>query len=226
MKTEIKEIISELSSDKTKFTLSGTTTLKTKFDISPQEFINYAELDLSSNYDHNIVNALSNAKRALDSQLDTLLVCLGYYGISQKKYWSFPKKIDLINELGIIAPRVLRKINKQRNLLEHQFIKPKVEVVEDFLDITLLFIGSTDRFTLNFRNIIHLKNPDQKKLYVIENNYVKEEINIHIYKTEKEFDFPYLEPEKIENELISSNSYNHKDADYNELLKFYLVFMK
>ncbi|MBC8757124.1 hypothetical protein H2O64_20795 [Kordia sp. YSTF-M3] len=226
MNQEIKNILSELNSDKTEFSLLGTTTLKTNFDISPQEFIKYAELDLSSNYEHNIVNALSNAKRALDSQLDSLLVCLGYYGISQKKYWSFPKKIDLINELGIIAPRVLRKINKQRNLLEHQFIKPDEESVEDFLDITLLFIASTDRFTLKFANIIHLKNIEQKKLYVIENNYVEEKLNVHIYKTEKQFSLAYLEPEKIENELISTNSYNHKDIDYDELLKFYLTYLK
>ncbi|WMI68205.1 hypothetical protein [Mangrovimonas sp. YM274] len=222
----IKKILEELKADNTKFLISGSTSLKTEFDISPQEFIKFAEIDLSSEYEHNIVNALSNAKRALDCQLDSLLLCFGYYTLSQKKFWSFPKKIDLINELGIIAPRVLKKINKQRNLLEHQFIKPNQESVEDFLDITLLFIASTDRFTLKFTHLIHLRNIGLGKVYVILNNYFQEELNIYVYKTDGDMDLLPTEIDKIENELIEKMSFKNSDSEYKDLLKFYLEFSK
>jgi len=118
----------------------------TKFETMPSEFIAFAEKDLQSNFDHRFINALSNAKRALDCQADRLLKLLGYYPESQAKFWGFPKKIALIQEFDIIAPRILNKINRVRNLMEHQYIKPNSEQVEDFIDIVSLFVASTDLY--------------------------------------------------------------------------------
>ena len=124
--------------------------IDTSFETMPSEFINYAELDLQSSLEHKYINALSNAKRALDCQADRLLKLFGYYKQSQEKYWGFPRKIELIQKFEIIAPRVLNKINKTRNLMEHQYIKPEPNQVEDFLDVVLLFIASTEIYVSNF----------------------------------------------------------------------------
>ena len=51
---------------------SGVETIKTKFDISPGKFLKFAEYNLTAKYDHCLVNSLSNTKRAIDCQLDTL----------------------------------------------------------------------------------------------------------------------------------------------------------
>jgi hypothetical protein len=47
--------------------------IETGFEISPSEFLKFADSDLTAKYDHHLVNSLSNSKRAIDSQLDSLL---------------------------------------------------------------------------------------------------------------------------------------------------------
>lgn len=122
--------------------------IKTDFEISPSDFLKYAEDDLASSSAHKYINALSNAKRSLDCQLDTLLIGFGFYGIAKKGYWGFPKKIELLKTLGLLAPRVLSKINRTRNLMEHEFKSPDPEKVEDFIDIVSLFLAATVKYTL------------------------------------------------------------------------------
>ncbi|MGN7989964.1 hypothetical protein ACTJKC_21650 [Pedobacter sp. 22226] len=141
----------------------GDEVIDTSFDTMPSEFIGFAEIDLQSEFEHKYINALSNAKRALDCQADRLLKLFGFYKESQDKFWGFPKKIGLIQEFDLIAPRVLNKINKTRNLMEHQYIKPKPDQVEDFIDIGALFIASTDHYVTHFRkNVEYINETDAK----------------------------------------------------------------
>lgn len=210
---ETRDILDELNFETTSVLSTSYGTLETPFDISPQNFIKYAEIDLTSDYEHNIINALSNSKRALDCQLDTLLFAFGYYRVSQKEFWSFPKKIELISELGIIAPRVLHKVNRQRNLLEHQFIKPNKETVEDFLDIAMLFIASTDRYSLKFITTINFSNTALKKSILLTNKYSEELFEIKIREKNASGEFK-ADP------LI--HLVHYKDPDYKLLLKEYL----
>ena len=84
MNQELNEIMSQISHAETSSSMKMSDDLKTDFEILPQDFISYAEVDLTSSYEHNIINALSNSKRALDCQLDILLLSFGYYKKSQK----------------------------------------------------------------------------------------------------------------------------------------------
>lgn len=121
-------------------------TIITNFDISPSKFLKFAEYDLTANYDHCLVNSLSNTKRAIDCQLDSLLIAFGLSG--RAKRWRFPQKIEYLNSVGIISPRILNKINKKRNLLEHEYKYPNKEEVEDALDVALLFVNYTNKYIL------------------------------------------------------------------------------
>lgn len=217
---EIDQIISEILDPRTSSYMKMSDDLKSDFDILPQDFINYAQIDLASDYEHNIINALSNSKRALDCQLDILLLSFGYYKKSQKDQWSFPKKIDLINELGLIAPRVLKKINKQRNLLEHQFVRPKRENVEDFLDITMLFIASTDRYSLIFHPEVWLRNKSFDRKYGIFSDYKNCKLKIDIYPYEK----GALKTDT--KDKLKSFELAPSEKEYNEVLKAYLNYCK
>lgn len=119
-------------------------TVEPGFDISPEDFLKFAEHDLLAKYDHHFVNSLSNIKRAIDSQLDSLLIG---FGLSERaKKWNFPTKIDYLNSIGVISPRILNKINKRRNLLEHEYKNPNQEEVEDALDVAILFVKYTDKY--------------------------------------------------------------------------------
>ena len=116
------------------------------FEIKPHDFLNYAQSDLEMNDQHNLVNCLSNCKRAIECQVDGLLFSLGLFEKSKKKGWNFHKKIEILNQLGIVSPRILKKINKHRNLLEHGYLRPDPEKVEDAVDIAILFLNYTDKY--------------------------------------------------------------------------------
>jgi len=117
------------------------------FEIDANQFRGFAIEDSKTDSVHGRVNALSNIKRAIECRIDELLYFYCLYIKSKRENWNFPKKIEILGELGIIAPRILTKINQQRNLLEHEYINPSPENVDDALDVAILFLGYTDIFT-------------------------------------------------------------------------------
>ncbi len=110
------------------------------FEINSDKFLKIAEIDLANSNTHGLVNALSNAKRAIDCQTDKVLACFGL--LSRR---NFPQKMDLLRSMGIVAPRIVTKVVKARNYLEHEYIVPEQEQVEDAIDIANLFVISLDR---------------------------------------------------------------------------------
>lgn len=113
-----------------------------KVSLLPRDFLNYAIEDSTSlENEKNRVNCLSNSKRATDSQIDRLVWALGFLPLARKQRWNVPKKIGFINDMGLVAPRILRRLNKLRNRLEHEYATPSKREVEDALDVTMLFIS-------------------------------------------------------------------------------------
>lgn len=119
--------------------------LEYAFDIQPSEFIKYAEFDIQQDSTHGLVNALSNAKRAIDCQVDTVLGCFGL--LSRR---NFPQKMKILNSMGMVTPRIVNKVVKARNYLEHEFKKPERGQVEDAVGIATLFCVSLDKALRNF----------------------------------------------------------------------------
>lgn len=128
----------------------GKTDINPPFQIKPRDFLKYAEKDLEIKNEQYGINCLSNCKRAIESQIDTLLFVFGLNEKQKKDRWNFPKKIEILNLSGIISPRILIKINKLRNTLEHEYLQPDLEKVEDAVDITNLFLNYTDKYLKNF----------------------------------------------------------------------------
>lgn len=108
-------------------------------------FVNYAENDLSYDSESGNVNALSNAKRAIDCQVEQLINLLGL-----KKEKSFPKKLEGMKSIGLIAPRIIEKVNRTRNMLEHEFVHPDRSQTEDAVDVATLFVKLTNGILYNF----------------------------------------------------------------------------
>jgi hypothetical protein len=178
--------------------------IETNFEISPEDFLTYAEYDLTAKYDHHLVNSLSNTKRAIDSQLDSLLIG---FGLSERlKKLNFPKKIEFLNNIGVISPRILTKINRKRNLLEHEYKNPSEEEVEDALDVAILFINYTNKYlfqAITYLSIIY-EDDEGRDLNSIELDWINGELI---------FSFPPLG----ENVVIKADQTN-----YEQYLKFYL----
>lgn len=148
MNYDLTSLLKLLGNPDARPTMSFVEGIQKPFALSPEDFIRFSESDLSeSNLDHKYINALSNAKRALDCELECLLLTIGL----GNKRLDFVKKMAMVQSLGLVTPRILRKINRLRNLLEHQFIKPEPEQVSDALDTVILFVGYIDALMLNFK---------------------------------------------------------------------------
>ena len=216
---EIKEFLELMDDPDLISTGSSSAPVNTDFEIKPTDFLEFAENDLMSDYSHKDINALSNGKRALDCQLDSLLVAFNLYSVAQRHRWSFPKKVEVVNDLGIVAPRVLKKINKIRNLMEHEFARPNSEQISDFIDIAALFFAATDKYIYNLMyystfQIIRGRDSENWKFYcegTIQLDLEKVIIDLALYK-----DGTRQEIQQIE--------VKNDDKDYIKLLAKYLTF--
>ncbi|PKM75040.1 MAG: hypothetical protein CVU92_03445 [Firmicutes bacterium HGW-Firmicutes-17] len=158
------------------------------FEILPEEFLELSEADLVKESKGALINSLTNAKRGIDCQVDMILSCYGYKFSRMKIY----DKFDLINSLGITAPRIIQKVRNQRNLLEHEYKNPKYELVEEAVDISLLFIGATN-YNLNFYpSYYYVQNPKKqhkkgllKNCFYVDYNREKYTISIRFYDSKE-----------------------------------------
>ena len=91
--------------------------------------------------------------------------------------------------------------------MEHEFIKPDPEKVEDFVDIATLFVGSTDRFLMNYLSLIEskLEKPGRAVNYEL---IPEEGIRVYI------FDFTDFDDVKEEGGEIFEKTFTIKDEGY------------
>lgn len=129
-----------------------TTAIDVPYDIRPREYLNFASEDYKDNKDsiRSRINALSNAKRALHRQIDLVTKIFGISKLTTKRYFDFPHKLEFCSKCGIVGPQILLKLNKQRNSVEHDYYFPSPSEVEDFIDITELFLAATENILENF----------------------------------------------------------------------------
>jgi hypothetical protein len=117
--------------------------------LRPRDFLEFAIRDLESDSDvRGLVNCLTNCKRAIDAQVEQLIRRLGFAPAARRERWNIPRKLQFIEESGILAPRILKRINVIRNKLEHEFHRPSRREVEDALDVATLFVSYSELVSL------------------------------------------------------------------------------
>jgi hypothetical protein len=114
------------------------------FEIDAQNFLEFAKKDSEGEDLRSCVNALGNVKRAIECRIDSILCVYCLQKKSEKEGWDFPKKIEIIEQLGIVAPSILKRINKKRNELEHRYVRPTPDEVADGRDVAKLFLAYTE----------------------------------------------------------------------------------
>ena len=116
------------------------------YDIGPWEFQSFARQDLEDDSERGRINALSNAKRAIECRVDELLTLFNFRPFSSLRRWGLPYKMQVIKTFGVSAPDVLTNyISSKRNLLEHEYTRSKSpEETRHLADITELFLSATD----------------------------------------------------------------------------------
>lgn len=127
-------------------------------DVDPYEFLLLAEEDWERGGSAAELNAITNAKRAIVAQMDQALLSFGYPATS----WNIPKKIETLKSLGLVAPRILRRVASTRNLLEHEYRRPSKDEIEDAIDLAALFVASIKPILTPFGDEFFVGNSDEQ----------------------------------------------------------------
>ncbi len=136
--------------------LGGGSFTLTELKTSPVDFLSLAEEDFERGGLPALINATTNAKRAIVCQLDQLLISFGYPSFE----WNVPKKIEQLRALGLLAPSLLRKVVKMRNVLEHEYEAPDLQAVEESLDVASLFVMSASAMFIPFDDVLEFSLPE------------------------------------------------------------------
>ena len=163
----------------------------------------------------NLINSLSNIKRSINCQIDQILFVFGFLESPKRERWSFPKKVKFIKDIGITTPEIIEKINRKRNLLEHEYVIPSDEDVSDAIGIAELFIESVKPIFIRYYKDLEVHD-DSKGIGFpcIHFNFDYEK---HLFK---------VAYEKEEGSEIEEVEYNHKHQDYLKIVEYYIKFLK
>jgi hypothetical protein len=117
------------------------------YDISSSEFLSFVRQDLEEYSEKGRINALSNAKRAIECRVDEILTLSNLKSFSSRHRWGLLYKLEVLKKLGVVAPpQLIRSITSKRNLLEHEYVRPSREETINFAGITELFLSATDKY--------------------------------------------------------------------------------
>lgn len=122
------------------------------------------------------MNALSNAKRAIDCQTDSHICAiklspnelqkqLGKVAIASLAAFTRDQKRPLtfrvLESLGVVTPGIVDRVREIRHLLEHEYKKPTRMQVRDAIDIASLYVSALEGSMNSFLENVHLQIGDR-----------------------------------------------------------------
>ena len=220
------ELIEKLKASKTIVLTAKQQQIDIEFDVKPLDSLRQAEKDWE---DKVYTNCLSNSKRALDGQVNSILIALGFKNKTKK---DVPSKLTFLTNLGITAPRILAKINSVRNLLEHEFKMPSNDTVDDFLSITTMFITSTNHYMTSFTTHFTIANENEGIHVNVYHDYKNCQMNLddqRLYDNGKHLNIARYLKGSLDrennfkgdiNENVKTIVLDNTNDEYKELIKF------
>lgn len=182
------------------------------YEITPKDFLRYAQIDLHENNTKGKVGVISNLKRALDCELDMFFEAINLKGIFNKYNLKFERKTQFLSDIGMFPNKSVNKLNQIRNRMEHQFTIPSVDDLEVYYELIW--------------NIIEIVNLNLQLMTM-------GEVEATIKKNEEEFYFS--DSYDVENRSFRFRIHNdnkeyqltislNRQDDYEEFTKAFLVF--
>lgn len=113
----------------------------TDTEVTAEQYLQFAAQDLGDSLERGAVNALGNVKRALHQTVDTLLQ--GYGLLARNRRLPFPLKLELIDAAGLFSLSILKTLNDERNLVEHDYRVPAHARAREALDVVRLWLLAT-----------------------------------------------------------------------------------
>jgi len=109
----------------------------------PNDYLGFAIADFTDGSKRGLVNAFGNAKRALHFQIDILLHQYGLFKHFGKS--NFPTKLQLLDDIGILPINIMRNLNVERNLIEHEYDTPSNSRVAEAIDVVKLLLLASEK---------------------------------------------------------------------------------
>ncbi len=111
--------------------------------MSPNLYLEFAIADFAEGSQRGFVNAFGNVKRALHFTVDVLLNQYGLFTHFSKS--NFPAKLQLLDDIGILPITIVRNLNVERNLVEHEYDGPPPNRVAEAIDVVKLLLLATEK---------------------------------------------------------------------------------
>ncbi len=148
--------------------------------MQPEDYLEFAITDFSEGSGRGFVNAFSNAKRALHLAVDTVLHQYGLFKYYSKK--NFPTKLNILDEMGIFPTNIIKNLNSERNLIEHEYDTPPQKRVGEAIDVAKLLLLAIEKQmeSTPYEAVIGWKNP--KRHCVMQIEPIKGVINLFTLK--------------------------------------------
>jgi len=124
-------------------------------DIGAVDFLAFAKEDLASGSIKGFINAITNAKKAIDCQIDNFILSLGYEHTKISKYTAVKNfvtntenntlKLKFLEKLEVIPIKLISKIRKLRNKIEHNYYRPTEDEADEAVELADLFVNCLQR---------------------------------------------------------------------------------
>jgi len=193
----------------------GGGSLGTNTELTPKDFIRFSKQDFAAKDKKGLINSLTNAKRAIDCQIDNVLIEFGIEPDSIEKaseslineiklnQKDLPFKLKLVQALGLSPGNLTAKVRNLRHKLEHYYKVPKDIEVEEAIEIAELFILSIesktkildDHFVIssaNFKHIDTLKELKTKKYDILNPKHFETQICVNFMPYHKKIEIAPL----------------------------------
>lgn len=167
--TEIKDIVQfilrtdEIERDAS----SGSDIIIPVYDISSEEFLDFAENAITSETKEGVVNAVSNLKRALDCEMDMFFESINLKIIFEKKNLKFEKKTQFLANIGLFPIQTINKLNFMRNKLEHEYKIPEISDLHTYYELVWSVIKILDLYL----ELLYINGEINLDAYIENNKY-------------------------------------------------------
>lgn len=179
----------------------------------PYDYLEYAKNNMIIGGTQGAIDSISNAKRTIHLIIRQFFKLFGLEEAYGDKH--FPEQLKIIRLLNAFPTRMIDSLNKNRNIVEHDYRYIDIEKVKDFVDIAEMFlllaypylrhavVGAfvgieKDNRCLEWK--IDLKEHNIKIYKIVKYAYIKNEgYRLHYNISTKDEDKRYLNKIEIKN---------------------------
>lgn len=116
-------------------TSSSSTLIIPIYDITAEEFLDFAKNSITTETKEGTINAVSNLKRALDCEMDLFFESINIKKFFDKHNLKFETKSKFLSDIGLFPVYSINKLNKMRNKLEHEYKIPPISDLYTYYEL-------------------------------------------------------------------------------------------